>query len=84
MRVVQGDTFIQLERRGLHHINIHAGHTIDDDDDAQPQDLIDDSEDIADFDDYDDSKEEHDSYDEDHCQNSSENSSYGIQSKCLP
>ena len=26
MRIVEGTRFIQLERRGLHHINSHVGH----------------------------------------------------------
>ncbi len=76
LRVVQGDHFIHLERRGLHHINSHVAHTIDDDD--QAQDLIDDSDDNDDIDDYEDSD------DEDVRENYSENSSYGIQSICFP
>ncbi len=78
-RVVQGNYFIQLERRGLHHINSHVAHTIDEDD--QAPDLIDDSDDMDDFDDDEDS--EGDSDDEDESENYSENSSDGIQSICL-
>ena len=46
---MQGDHFIQLERRGLHHLNSHVAHTIDYD--AEAQDLIDDSDDNDDVDD---------------------------------
>jgi hypothetical protein len=76
LRVVQGNHLIQLERRGLYHINSHVGHTIDDDD--QAQDRIDDSDYDADFDDDDDSEDEDDSEyedeyaDEDDCENSSD------------
>ncbi len=45
LRVVQGDHFIQLERRGLHHINSHVSLTMDDDDD-QVQELFDFSDDV--------------------------------------
>ena len=79
---MQGDHFIQLERRGLHHINSHVAHTIDDD--AEAQDLIDDSDDNDDFDDDEDSEEGGDSDDEDESENYSENSSDGIQSICFP
>jgi hypothetical protein len=49
LRVVQGDNFNQLERRGLHNINSHVAHTIDADEDQPPglianKTLIDDSE----------------------------------------
>ena len=85
LRVVHGDHFIQLERRGLHHINSHVAHTIDDNDQAQvPQDLIDDSYDNDDFDDDEDSKDDGDSDDEDECDNYSENSSDDIQYICFP
>jgi hypothetical protein len=78
LRIVQGDLFIQLERRGLHHINSHVAHTIGDDD--QAPDLIDDSDDDADFSvDEDDSEDEEESVDEDDCENSSD----GIHSNCL-
>ncbi len=53
LHIVQGNHFIQLERRGLHHINSHVAHTIGDND--QAPDLINDSDDDADFDDDDDS-----------------------------
>jgi hypothetical protein len=48
--LVQGENFVQLERRGLHHINSHVGHTMDDGCDELP-DLIDDHDDDDDFDD---------------------------------
>ncbi len=60
---------MQLERRGLHHINSHVGHSIDGNDKAP--DLADDSDDDADFDDNDDSGDEDDSVDEDDCENPS-------------
>ena len=78
-----GDHFIQLERRGLHHINSHVAHSFDDDD-MQPPDIMDDSDHSDGFDD-----------DEDGIPRtkmipttkmnakSSENSSDGIQSICL-
>ncbi len=81
LRVVQGDRYIQLDGRGLHHINSHVAHTIDDND--QVQELFDDSDDNDDFDDDEDSEDEGDSDDEDECDNYSENSSDGIQSICL-
>ncbi len=46
LRVVQGDHFNNLARRGLHHINSHVGHSIDDDD-VHPPDLIEDCDDIG-------------------------------------
>jgi hypothetical protein len=83
LRVVQGDRFIQLERRGLHHMcNSHVAHTIDDD--AEAQDLIDDSGDNDDVDDEEDSEDDGDSENEDDCENYSENSSDGIQPICFP
>jgi hypothetical protein len=81
LRVVQGDNFIPLERRGLHHINSHVAHTIDDNDEAQ--DLIDDSDDNDDFDDNEDSEDEDYSDDEGESENYSKNSSDGVQSNCL-
>ncbi len=74
---VQGDNFIHLRRRGLHHINSHVAHTIDNYD--QAQDLIDDSDDDADFDDDDDFEDKDDCVDED----DRENSSDSMQSICL-
>ncbi len=74
---MQGDNFIQLERRGLqllHNINSHVAHTIDDDDD-QMQDFIDYSDNDDDFDDNVDSQDEGDSDYEDDCEKSSDNSS---------
>ena len=50
---MQGDHFIQLECRVLHHINSHVAYTIDDNDHLQ--DLIDDSDDDEDSEDEDDS-----------------------------
>ena len=86
LRVVQGDYIIQLERRGLHHINSHVAHTIDDD--AEAQELIDDSVDNDDFDDDhtddEDSENDGDSEHEDARDNYSENSSDCIQSICFP
>jgi hypothetical protein len=76
---VQVDNFIQLERCGLHNINSHVAHTIDDDED-QHQDLIDNADDYDGFDDDVDSENENDSDYEDDCKNSSEIFSYGIQS----
>ena len=76
LHIVQGDHFIQLERRRLHHINSHVAHTIGDDDKAP--DLMNDSDDDADFDDNndsmdeDDSEDEEESVDEDDCENSSD------------
>ena len=85
MRVVQGDNFIQLERRGLHHINSHVAPTIDDD--AEAPALLDDSDDNDDVDDdvddEEDSEDDGDSDDEDERENYSENSSDGIQSICF-
>ncbi len=83
LRVVQGNHFIHLKRRGLHHINSHVAHTIDDDD--QAPDLIDDSDYDADFDNDDDSEDESDSEDEDEFvdEDDCENSSDGISSNCL-
>ena len=83
LHIVQGDHFIQLERRGLHHINSHVAHTIGDHD--QAPDHIDDSDDDADFDDdddsvdEDDSEDEEESVDEDNCENSSD----GIHFNCV-
>ncbi len=74
---MQGDSFIQLKRSGLHHINSHLQHAIEDDID-QPSDLIDDSDDDDDFDDDVDSDVEDDSYDEDDCEKFPNNSSDGI------
>ncbi len=51
---MQGDHFIQLERRGLHHINSHVALIMDDDD--QGQELFDDSDGNDDFDDDEDSE----------------------------
>ncbi len=79
---MQGTHFIQLERRGLHHINSNVAHTIDDD--AEAQDLIDDSDDNDDFDDDEDSEDDGDSDDEDEREDYSENSSDGIRSICFP
>ena len=79
---MQGDHFIQLERCRLHHINSHVAHTIDDD--AEAQDLIDDSDDNDDFDDDEDSEDDGDSDDEDERENYSENSPDGIQSIWFP
>ncbi len=81
LRVVQGDHFIQLERRELHRINSHVAPTIDDD--AEAPDLLDDLDDNDDFDDDEDSEDEGDSEDEDEHENYSENSSDGIQSICF-
>ena len=85
LRVVQGDRFIQLERRGLHHINSHVAPTIDDD--AEAPALLDDSDDNDDVDDdvddEEDSEDDGDSDDEDERENYSENSSDGIQSICF-
>ncbi len=77
MRVVQGDIFFPLERRGLHNINSNVGHTMDDGCGEQ-QDIIDESDDDDDFDDDDDSEDEDDSDDEDDYENSSKNPSDGI------
>ena len=80
---MKGNHFIQLERRGLHHINSHIAHTIGDDD--QAPDLIDDSDDDADFDDDDDSVDEDDSEDEEESvdEDDCENSSDGIHFNCV-
>ncbi len=83
LRIVQGGRFIQLERRGLHHINSHVAHKIGDHD--QAPDLIDDSDDDADFDDDDDSVDEDDSEDEEESvdEDDCENSSDGIHFNCV-
>ena len=70
MRTVEGVGYIQLERRGLHHIDSHVGankEAKDEEDDEGPQELVyrsDDEDDLESEDQDDDEDDDHGDADE--------------------